>query len=198
MPEESTITLSNKLLPEHIDKVTCGALGRNGIIVLDDSNWKMTVCAVPSTYFKDQSEDITVLWGCAMRPNCDGDRSGKTMTECSGAEILYELLSCFNLDEVWDDIRETVVNVIPCHRRYGTSYLSPVNSKLEIIPTGIKNFAVSGDFAESDNDTVFSEEYIVSTARTASYKLMKTNRKMFESKPKSFREVKKSLKNLVK
>ena len=82
--------------------------------------------------FKDQSEDITVLWGCAMRPNCDGDRSGKTMTECSGAEILYELVSCFNLDEVWDDIRETVVNVIPCHRRYGTSYLSPVNSKLEI------------------------------------------------------------------
>lgn len=107
---------------------------------------EMTVCAVPSTYFKDQSEDITVLWGCAMRPNCDGDRSGKTMTECSGAEILYELVSCFNLDEVWDDIRETVVNVIPCHRRYGTSYLSPVNSKLEIIPTGIKNFAVSGDF----------------------------------------------------
>lgn len=198
MSEEFTITLSNKLLPELIDKVTCGALGRNGIIVLDDSNWKMTVCAVPSTYFKDQSEDITVLWGCAMRPNCDGDRSGKTMTECSGAEILYELVSCFNLDEVWDDICETVVNVIPCHRRYGTSYLSPVNSKLEIIPTGIKNFAVSGDFAESDNDTVFSEEYIVSTARTASYKLMKTNRKMFESKPKSFREVKKSLKNLVK
>ena len=120
------------------------------------------------------------------------------MTECSGAEILYELVSCFNLDEVWDDICETVVNVIPCHRRYGTSYLSPVNSKLEIIPTGIKNFAVSGDFAESDNDTVFWEEYIVSTARTASDKLMKTNRKMFESKPKSFREVKKSLKNLVK
>ena len=89
-------------------------------------------------------------------------------------------------------------NVIPCHRRYGTSYLSPVNSKLEIIPTGIKNFAVSGDFAESDNDTVFSEEYIVSTARTASYKLMKTNRKMFESKPKSFRESKKSLKKLGK
>lgn len=132
------------------------------------------------------------------RPNCDGDRSGKTMTECSRCRNLYELVSCFNLDEVWDDICETVVNVIPCHRRYGTSYLSPVNSKLEIIPTGIKNFAVSGDFAESDNDTVFSEEYIVSTARTASYKLMKTNRKMFESKPKSFREVKKSLKNLVK
>ena len=66
MSEEFTITLSNKLLPELIDKVTCGALGRNGIIVLDDSNWKMTVCAVPPTYFKDQSEDITVLWGCAM------------------------------------------------------------------------------------------------------------------------------------
>ena len=57
----------------------------------------MTVCAVPSTYFKDQSEDITVLWGCAMRPNCDGDRSGKTMTECSGAEIYMNLFHALTL-----------------------------------------------------------------------------------------------------
>ena len=51
MSEEFTITLSNKLLPELIDKVTCGALGRNGIIVLDDSNSKKKLPAEPSTYF---------------------------------------------------------------------------------------------------------------------------------------------------
>lgn len=194
--EEFTVTLSNRLLPELIDKVTCGALGSDGVIVLDNSSWKMTICAIPSTHFKNQSEDVTVLWGTASEYSNLGEKSGKPMTCCSGAEILYELVSCLNLDEVWDDIRETVINVIPCHKKYGNAVLSPVDSKLEIIPTGISNLAVSGDFAQSDNDTVLSEEYSVTTARKAVYKLMKTNRKMFESKPRSLREIRKSLKKL--
>lgn len=195
--EEFTITLSNRLLPELIDKVTCGALGNDGIIVLDNSAWKMTVCAVPSSHFKNMDENTVVLWGTAMEYGRDGEKCGKPMTFCSGAEILYELVCCLNLGEVWDDIRDTVINVIPCHRRYDRAYLAPVKSKLEIIPTGISNFAVSGDFAESDNDTVFSEEYAVTTARSAAYKLMKTNRKMFETRPSSLRDIKKSLKKLV-
>lgn len=195
MSEEFTITLSNRLLPELIDKVTCGALGNDGVIVLDNSKWKMTICAVPSTHFKNQSEDIAIIWGTASCFGAEGERSGKPMTDCSGAEILYELVSCFNLDEAWDDIRETVINVIPCHRRYDKSYLTPVASKLEIIPTGIENFAVSGDFADYDSGTVFSEEYAVSTARTASYKLMKTKRKVYHAKGSSRRSVNKTLKN---
>lgn len=197
MSQEFTITLSNRLLPELIDKVTCGALGNDGVIVLDNSNWKMTICAVPSTHFKNQSEDISILWGTASHFELDGERSGKPMTECSGAEILYELISCFNLDEAWDDIRETVINVIPCHRKYDKSYLSPVVSKLEIIPTGIENMAISGDFTDGGNSTVFSEEYAVSTARTATYKLMNTKRKIYKAKKSSCMSLMKKLKNLI-
>lgn len=198
MSEEFTITLSNHLLPELIDKVTCGALGTDGVIVLDNSNWKMTICAVGPSYFKNQSEDIAILWGTATRFDRDGERSGKPMTDCSGAEILYELVSCFNLDEAWDDIRETVINVIPCHRRYDKSYLAPVASKLEIIPTGISNLAISGDFADSDNGTVFAEEYAVSTARTAAYKLMKNKKKIYQTKCSSCRSIKRMLKKLAR
>ncbi|MCD8180672.1 MAG: oleate hydratase, partial [Firmicutes bacterium] len=187
MSEEFTITLSNRLLPELIDEVTCGALGSDGVIVLDNSSWKLTICAVPSTHFKNQSEDIAVIWGCASRFDRDGERCGKPMTECGGAEILYELVSCFNLDDAWDDIRETVINVIPCHRKYDKSPVAPVDSKLEIIPTGIENFAVSGDFADSGKGTVFSEEYAVSTARAAAYRLMNTNKKIFEPKKMSYK-----------
>lgn len=193
---EFTVTLSNRMLPELIDKVTCGALGNDGVIVLDNSKWKMTICAVPVTHFKNRSEDTSIIWGSATRFDVEGERCGKPMTDCSGAEILYELVSCLNLDEAWDDIRETVINVIPCHRRYDKSYLTATASKLEIIPTGITNFAVSGDFADYDNGTVFSEEYAVSTARTASYKLMKTKRKVYRTKNSSRRNVNKTLKNL--
>lgn len=195
MSEEFTITLSNSLLPELIDKVTCGALGNDGIIVLDNSNWKFTVCAVPSTHFKNTKEDIRIMWGSATRFDRDGERCGKPMTECSGAEILYELVSCFNLDEAWDDIRESVINVIPCHRRFDHSFVAPGGSKLEIIPTGIGNMAVSGDFAEYENGTVFSQEYAVSTARSAAYTLMKTKEKVFKATPFSCRKIKKFLKN---
>ncbi|MGN0107974.1 MAG: oleate hydratase [Hominilimicola sp.] len=198
MSEEFTITLSNHLLPELIDKVTCGALGNDGVIVLDNSNWKMTICAVPPSHFKKQSEDVAIIWGTAARFDRDGERSGKPMTDCSGAEILYELVSCFNLDEAWDDIRETVINVIPCHRRYDKSYLAPVASKLEIIPTSISNLAISGDFADNDNSTVFSEEYAVSTARTATYKLMKNKKKIYQTKGTSCRRIKRMLRKIVR
>ncbi len=195
MSEEFTITLSNHLLPELIDKVTCGALGNDGVIVLDNSSWKMTICAVPPSHFKNQSEDIAILWGSAARFDRDGERSGKPMTDCSGAEILYELVSCFNLDEAWDDIRETVINVIPCHRRYDKSYIAPVASKLEIIPTGISNLAISGDFADGSG-TVFSEEYAVSTARKATYTLMKNKKKVYRTRGASCRSIKRLSKKL--
>ena len=175
MSEEFTITLSNHMLPELIDKVTCGALGVDGVIVLDNSNWKMTVCAVPPSHFKNCGDDTAVIWGWAARYDRDGETCAKPMTDCSGAEILYELVSCLNLAEAWDDIRDTVVNVIPCHRRYDKSYLAPVASKLEIIPTGISNLAISGDFAENGEGSVQIDEHAkkglpFKTRRAARYK----------------------------
>ncbi len=198
MSEEFTVTLKNRMLPELIDKVTCGALGLDGVIVLDNSNWKMTVCAVPPSHFKNQSEDTAILWGTASHPDNEGESCAKAMTDCSGAEILYELISCFNLQEAWEDIRDTVINVIPCHRRYDKSYLAPTASKLEIIPTGISNFAISGDFAENDGGTVFAEEYAVSTARRAAYTLMRSGRKVYRSRPIPPRSVKRALRHLAR
>ncbi|MCI8520293.1 MAG: hypothetical protein HFE50_02230 [Clostridia bacterium] len=197
LAEEFTITLSNRLLPELIDKVTCGAFGYNGVIVLDNSNWKMTICAVPSTHFKNMSDDVAVIWGTAAQFDREGEFSEKSMTDCSGAEILYELISCLNLSDAWDDIRETVINVIPCHRKYDKSYLTPAASKLEIVPTGIENFAVSGDFSDNDgSEEVFSAEYSVATARRAAYKLMNSKKNVYSSKPNTGRCVNRILKKL--
>ncbi len=193
MSEEFTVTLSNKLLPELIDRVTCGALGNDGVIVLDNSAWKMAICAVPPSHFKNQSDDIAIIWGTAAHFDRDGDKCGKPMTDCSGAEILYELVSCLNLGEAWEEIRDTVINVIPCHRRYDKSYLAPVNSKLEIIPTAVSNLAISGDFTDN-NGSVFTEEFAVSTAKKATYTLMKSHKKIYSSKNISGRRIKRVLK----
>ena len=193
MAQEFTITLKNRMLPELIDRVTCGALGHDGVIVLDNSAWKMTICAVPASHFKDMDEEMAVIWGTASCYDAEGEKTGKAMTNCSGAEILYELVSCLNLDEAWDDIRETVVNVIPCHRRYDGAYLAPVESKLEIIPTGISNLAISGDFADGDG-SIFTEEYTVTTAKTAAYRLSANRRKIHTASKVSLSGIKKTLK----
>ena len=197
MAEEFTITLKNRMLPELIDRVTCGALGQDGVIVLDNSAWKMTICAIPASHFKDMDEETAVIWGTASRYDAEGEKSGKPMTYCSGAEILYELVSCLNLDEAWDDIRETVVNVIPCHRRYDGAYLAPVESKLEIIPTGVTNLAVSGDFADGDG-SVFTEEFTVTTAKTAAYRLASNRRRVYTAPKLSLAGIKKMLKKNFK
>lgn len=197
MSEEFTITLKNRMLPELIDRVTSGSLGSDGVIVLDNTPWKMTICAVPDTHFKSIDEDTAVIWGTAARFDALGEKSGKAMTDCSGAEILYELVSALNLEEAWDDIRETVVNVIPCHRKYDKSYLRPVESKLEIIPTGISNFAVSGEFTDGDG-SVFTEEFTVTTAKKAAYKLCENRKKVYTAPPLSLGGIKKMLKKKFK
>lgn len=197
MSEEFTITLKNRLLPELIDRVTNGALGQDGVIVLDNSPWKMTICAVPDTYFKNIEEGTSVIWGTATSFDAKGERSGKAMTDCSGAEILYELVSVLNLEEAWDDIRETVVNVIPMHRKYDKSYLRPVESKLEIIPTGISNLAVSGEFTDGDG-SVFTEEFAVTTAKKAAYRLCENKQKVYTAPPVSISGIKSLLKRKFK
>ena len=192
MSEEFTITLSNHLLPELIDRVTAGALGRDGVLVLDNSNWKLTICAVPPSHFKDQSDDTAIIWGTASRFDRDGGYCEKPMTDCSGAEILYELISCLNLGEAWEDIRETVINVIPCHRRYDKAYLAAVPSKLEIVPTGLSNFAVSGEFVYG-NGSVFTEEFAVTTAKQAAYTLADNKKRVYKSNKVSISGIKRKL-----
>lgn len=197
MGVEFTITLSNRMLPELIDKVTCGSLGNDGIIVLDNSNWKITIAAVTPSHFKDMDDEKAVIWGTATRLDVPGEFVKKPITEASGAEILYELVSCLNLAEVWKDILGTVINVIPNHRLYDRAYLSPVNSKLEIIPTGITNFALSGDFVDGDG-SVFTEEFSVTTAKKAAYKLSDNRKRVCARKKIPARKIKRAVKRFLK
>ena len=192
MSVEFTVTLKNHLLPELIDKVTCGALGIDGVIVLDNSKWKITFCAVPPSHFKNLDDNMAVLWGTAARHDRSGDFAPKPMTDCSGSEILYELVSCLNLGEAWDEIRETVINVIPCHRRFDKAFLAPVASKLEIIPTQLSNFAISGDFVSGDG-SVFTEEFAVTTAKIAAYRLSNSKKKIYRAGKSASRDIKRAL-----
>ncbi len=97
----------------------------------------------------------------------------KPMKECTGAEILTELIHQLHFEEHGRESMESVVNVIPCMMPYIDAQFQPRNmsDRPAVVPEGSTNFAMISQFVEIPEDMVFTEEYSVRAARTAIYTL---------------------------
>jgi oleate hydratase len=96
------------------------------------------------------------------------------MSECSGSEILEEVLGHLHFDE--DKARILAAsNVIPCVMPYITSQFLVRKSgdRPHVVPAGSTNLAFIGQYAELPDDVVFTLEYSIHSARTAVYTLLK-------------------------
>lgn len=98
------------------------------------------------------------------------------MSECTGAEILQELLGHLNFPE-----QPTLENTItiPCMMPYITAqFLTRKHGdRPEVVPKGSTNLALMGQFVEIPKDTVFTVEYSVRCAQMAVHELMGTKEK---------------------
>jgi len=88
-----------------------------GIITIKDSNWLLSVTVNRQPQFKNQPEDVTVAWAYALFPDNKGDFIDKKMSECSGRELLQELLYHFGIDEKDMKAYEDECIVIPAMMR---------------------------------------------------------------------------------
>lgn len=106
-----------------------------------------------------------------------GEYVKKPMTECSGEEILKELLYWFGLEDKYDEIAPHC-NAIPTIMPYITSEFMPRgrNDRPTIIPEGSQNLAFIGQFVELPSNVVFTVETSVRTAMTAVYKMTHLDR----------------------
>jgi oleate hydratase len=102
-----------------------------------------------------------------------GDFVEKPMSECSGKEILQELLFHLPVGEAGDRILAGA-NCIPCMMPFITSQLMPraAGDRPAVIPAVARSFAFLGQFWELADDTIFTVEYSVRTAQTAVYHLL--------------------------
>ncbi len=145
-----------------------------GIITVKDSSWLMSVTVNRQPQFKNQPEDTTVAWAYALFPDNKGDFIEKKMSECSGRELLQELLYHLGIDadEMQPYIDECIV--IPVMMPYITSQFMPrlKGDRPEVIPQGSTNLAFLGQFCEIENDCVFTVEYSVRSAIMAVYGLL--------------------------
>ena len=151
-----------------------------GIITIKDSNWLMSVTVNRQPQFKNQPADTTVAWAYALFPDNKGNFINKKMSECSGKELLQELLYHFGINEnnMQEYIDECIV--IPVMMPYITSQFMPrlKGDRPEVIPEGSTNLAFLGQFCEIANDCVFTVEYSVRSAITAVYGLLKLDKRV--------------------
>ena len=177
--ESFTVTCKGNKLLKLIENFSTNIPGSGALMTFKDSNWLMSIVVAAQPHFKNQPLDTTIFWGYGLYTNNRGDYVKKPMRECTGAEMLIELLHHLHMEDKIDTIMEDVINVIPCMMPYVDAQFQPrkMSDRPQVVPKGSTNFAMISQFVEIPEDMVFTEEYSVRAARIAVYTLFNVKHK---------------------
>lgn len=168
-----TTTLHDPAFFELMEQLTGNAAGTGGLVTMTDSRWLMSVVLAHQPHFRNQPEGVYVFWGYGLFVDEEGDFVGKPMADCTGEEIMIELLRQLRFDEHIPKIMATA-NCIPCMMPFITSQFMPRSKgdRPDVIPHGTSNLALIGQYCELADDVVFTVEYSVHSAMAAVYGLL--------------------------
>lgn len=171
--ESFTVTCQGTQFFDLMEDFSGNKAGTGGLVTLKDSNWLMSIVLAHQPHFIDQPKDVTVFWGYGLFTDNEGDFVKKKMADCTGEEIMTELLSHLKFEYALDQLLKTS-NCIPCMMPYITSQFltRAVGDRPQVDPEISENVAFIGQFAEVPDDVVFTVEYSVRTAQTAVYELL--------------------------
>ncbi|KAF4627074.1 hypothetical protein G7Y89_g11082 [Cudoniella acicularis] len=171
-----TVTLKDPSFIKQYEEWSGNKAGTGALVTFKDSAWLMSIVVPHQPHFLNQPENIQVFWGYGLFPFAVGNFVNKPMAECSGAEIMTELLGHLNFPQeptLWNSI------TIPAMMPYITSQFltRKEGDRPKVIPEGSTNLALLGQYVEIERDTVFTVEYSVRAAQLAVHELMGTKRK---------------------
>lgn len=171
-----TITLDKPDLFNSIEKITQTPAGTEGPITIIDSNWLISFALPHQPHFINQPDHLQVIWGYGLYPDEKGNFINKKMSDCTGKEILTEIIHHLKLDKDLNNILDSA-NCIPCLMPHITSQFMPrkIGDRPEPVPANAGNFAFIGQYVEIPKDIVFTIEYSVRSAQLATYSLLKLN-----------------------
>ena len=174
--ESFTVTTKDPTFFELMQEFSGSVAGKGGLITLKDSRWLITVVLNHQPHFRGQPDDTYVWWGYALFPDRDGDHVGKPMTQCTGREILDEVLRHLHLEKREQILEASIV--IPALMPYITSQflVRRAGDRPDVVPPGSTNLAFIGQYAEVEEDVVFTVEYSVRTAWAAVATLLKLDK----------------------
>lgn len=171
--ESFTVTCKGNKFLRLIERLSTNIPGSGALMTFKDSNWLMSIVVAAQPHFKSQPLNTTIFWGYGLFTDKIGDYVKKPMRDCTGEDILIELLHHLHMEDQLDEIMETVTNVIPCMMPYIDAQFQPrkMSDRPHVVPKGSTNFAMISQFVEIPEDMVFTEEYSVRAARIAIYTL---------------------------
>ena len=121
----------------------------------------------------EQPPDVSVLWGYGLYPERKGNRFEKPMYECTGEEILKELLQHLRF-RTSDAILKSSI-CIPCNLPYVNNIWlrRKRGDRPPVVPEGATNLGLMGQYVELERDIAFTFEYSTRSAWEAVHRLVK-------------------------
>ncbi len=174
--ESFTVTLRDTTFFDQMELFSGNPAGTGGLVTFKTSNWLLSIVLAYQPHFVHQPSDIQVFWGYALHPDRVGNFVPKSMSECTGHDILQELCGHLNFD--LDTVRSATC--IPCRMPYITSMFMPrsATDRPWPVPKNSKNLAFISQFVEIPEDVVFTVEYSVRVAQMAVYQLLGIDREI--------------------
>ncbi|MFR3730755.1 oleate hydratase [Lacrimispora sp.] len=178
--ESFTVTSRGNKLLKLIENFSGNVPGSGALMTFKDSNWLMSIVVAAQPHFINQPMDQTIFWGYGLYTDQPGNYVKKPMKDCTGEEMLTELLHHLHMEDKKEELLADVVNVIPCMMPYVDAQFQPrkMVDRPKVVPEGSENFAMVSQFVEIPDDMVFTEEYSVRAARIAVYSLMGVKKKI--------------------
>ena len=176
-----TATLKDDTFHDYMENFSGNTDGTGGLVTMVDSNWLMSIVIARQPHFPNQPKDVKIFWGYGLYPDREGNFVKKKMSDCNGEEMLEELWYHLKIQELMKPVVDAgKVNCIPVAMPFIDSLFMPraVGDRPEVLPQGAMNFAFLGQFAEVEDDCVFTVEYSVRCAQMAVYGLFETDKEV--------------------
>ena len=168
-----TVTTTGTEFLDQMTMLTRSDPGSGGLLTLKDSGWVLSLSIFFQPEILSQPCGTSVWWGYGLYPDRNGDFVKKRMDQCTGAEILQELLQHLRFDKA-DAIMQSSI-CIPCNMPYVNNIwlLRRRGDRPSVVPEGATNLGLIGQYVEVPEDIAFTFEYSTRTAWEAIHLLLK-------------------------
>jgi oleate hydratase len=163
-----TVTHPDDRFVRRLEQFSDSPAGQGGLLTLKDSSWGLTFHLFHPPAYAGQPPGTQVWWGYGLFADRAGDFVAKTMPECTGAELLTEVISHLGWREELPALLEGA-HCIPCLLPYTTSQFMPraPGDRPPVVPPGTVNLAFVGQYVEIPDNVVYTVEYSIHSAALA-------------------------------
>jgi oleate hydratase len=158
---------------DQMTRLTRSDPGSGGLLTLKDSGWVLSFSIFLQPEILDQPQGTSVWWGFGLYPERAGTFVKKRMDQCTGAEILEEVLGHLRFDKKEAIMKSSIC--IPCNLPYVNNIwlARSRGDRPPVVPEGATNLGLIGQYVEVERDIAFTFEYSTRTAWEAIYLLLK-------------------------